>query len=94
MTIFINFLRLPSTAPVLGSYTRIILSTSSKTLQSTAIPVFFFCFRRVHVVARSVYLALSCPSPAYISTAPTGRISLKFYVGDFCENLSRRSRFG
>ena len=90
----ISFLRPLSTASVLGPC--IILDTSSQTpsVYGHSTYLFIFSFRRVHLDARSVYLASSYTSSACISTAPTGRISLKSYVGDFCENLFRKSKFG
>jgi hypothetical protein len=50
------------------------------------------------MVAESAYLFRHVSPPvclsAYISVAPTGPISVKFYIGDFYENLLRKSKFG
>jgi hypothetical protein len=67
-------------------------------------------FRRVCLVARSAYyfshvlpsfclsvlpsVSLSVHLPACISADPTEPISVKFDVGGFYENLSRKSKFG
>jgi len=49
--------------------------------------------KRVRVIARSAYLLLHVRPrrsvcPACVSTVSTGRISLKFDIGDFYENFS------
>jgi len=48
-------------------------------------------------IGKSAYqLRHVCPSVylcAVISAAPTGRVFVKFDIGDFCENMSKNSRF-
>ena len=55
-------------------------------------------FAYLRQVSISFTLSLCLPfrpsvRPTYISSAPTGRIFVKFYVGHFHQNLSRRSKF-
>ena len=45
--------------------------------------------RRVHSVAgNTCCFVMSVRPSAFISATPSGRILMKFYVGDYCENLS------
>ena len=56
--------------------------------------LFFHVFHRrfyIHFRLQKPFLASSCLS-ACISAAPTGRIFVKFDVGDFCINLWRHSQ--
>jgi hypothetical protein len=54
-----------------------------------------YSLRRVHIVAKSAYtFVMSVRLSAYISAAPTGRISVKFGIEEFHENLSRNYRVG
>jgi hypothetical protein len=50
------------------------------------------------IVSKSSYylchIRLSIHFPTRISATPTGRISLKFDIGDFYEYVSRKSKFG
>jgi hypothetical protein len=50
-------------------------------------------FRRVRMTRKAPgsFVISVCP-PSYISEASTGRISVKFNIGDFYENLSRNSK--
>jgi hypothetical protein len=51
-------------------------------------------FRSVRVVAKSAYYLRHVRPVACIGQAPTGRISIKLYTGDFYDNLSRHTIFG
>jgi hypothetical protein len=60
-------------------------------------------FRSVRQVAKSAHLSLrhaclsvcvSAVRPQVINSAPTGRIFVKFDVGDFYQQTSRKSRCG
>jgi hypothetical protein len=51
-------------------------------------------FRRVRIAAKSAHYLCHVRLSASISTAPTGRISVKFNVGVFYESLSSTSKFG
>jgi hypothetical protein len=50
------------------------------------------CFHWRHNVVLSVRPSVSLST--HISAAVTERTFLKFYIGDFYENVSRNSRFG
>jgi hypothetical protein len=57
----------------------------------------FIIFRRIRINNEKPLLSFvmsNCPSlSAFISGAPTGRIFMKFDIGDFYENLWRNSNF-
>jgi hypothetical protein len=48
-----------------------------------------FCFRRLSIVAKSAYYRFPVRPSECISAAPAGRISMKFDIGHFSENLLR-----
>ena len=57
-------------------------------------------FRRVRKISKSDYYLQVCPSvrpsvrpSAWVYSAPTGRISMKFDISVFIENLSRKFKF-
>jgi hypothetical protein len=47
----------------------------------------------VRIVAKSAYYICHVRLSTRISAAPTGRISMKFQIGNFYENLLRKSKF-
>lgn len=49
---------------------------------------------RVRKVAETAYWIRHIHLSACTSAAPTGRIYVQFGIGDFCENLSKNSKFG
>jgi hypothetical protein len=55
---------------------------------------------RVRIIAKTAYyfrhirLSVCFRFSGCISAAPIGRISVKFYIGDFYEYLSRKPKFG
>lgn len=51
-------------------------------------------FSRIHIVAKSACWLRHVRLSARISTALTGRISMKFNVENSHENVLRRSKFG
>ena len=53
---------------------------------------FMFNFRRVHIVAKGAYMLRQFRLSAFISTAPAGRIFVKFDTMDVHENLSVESK--
>ena len=64
---------------------------------SNGMAVTYSGFRRIRKIAKSdLQLRHVCPSvclSAWNKSAPTGRIFVKFDIGAFVENLSRKMKF-
>jgi hypothetical protein len=76
-----------------------MIGAGYRTVQTSHCPCTNNLFRRVRIVAKSARQLRQvrpsvCRLSAYISGAPTERIFVKFDIGDFCETLSRKSKFG
>jgi len=72
--------RLPQKAVALSVTARVFLLCS--------------CIRRERTVAKSDYWFRHVRPSAYNSAAPSGRIFVKFYIGNFHESQLRNSIFG
>jgi hypothetical protein len=76
-------------------YSIIIIRHSRKTNRPSTgqeISWFFYAFENFEkrlIASSCVYVCLS----ACVNSVPTGRVPVKFYIGDLYENLSRNSKF-